>query len=143
MKPARILLVEDDADDVALMREAFAEAPGRTELDVAVDGRQALDRLRSGASFALILLDWRLPRLSGAEVLREVGRDAALRLLPVIVLTTSASQADARLAYELGASAFVTKPTGMAELIRFARALEEFWLGFVRLPISLTSDPLG
>lgn len=138
--PFEILLVEDDPDDVMLMKEALSSRGSAVVLRVVVDGAQALEYLRGRGSHAgaarpsLVLLDWRLPRLSGEEVLGEIRRDPALKLLPVIVLTTSASQADVDLAYGLGANAFLTKPTGGDNLDRLVAALEDFWLRFARLP---------
>lgn len=135
--PPEVLLVEDDPDDVLMMRLACA---GLMELKLASDGAQALDYLRGRPPFAgaarpaLVLLDWRLPRKSGEEVLRELRGDAALKLLPVLVLTTSRSEADVRAAYELGANAFLVKPTGLDRLKELAAAVAGFWLTHAVLP---------
>lgn len=135
--PPEVLLVEDDPDDVYMMRQACA---GLMELKLAGDGAEALEYLRRQGPFAdarapaLVLLDWRLPRMSGEETLRALRADAALRLLPVLVLTTSNSEADVRRAYTLGANAYLTKPTGMEGLRALAGSIADFWLSRAVLP---------
>lgn len=135
----RVLLVEDDPDDALMMRHALAEGSA-LELSAAEDGQEAMDYLRRQGRFAgasrpeLVLLDWRLPKKSGEEVLAEIRGEPALRALPVLVLTTSESARDVRVAYELGANAFLTKPTGVAEMKRLLASIEEFWLVHARLP---------
>lgn len=135
--PPEVLLVEDDADDVYMMRQACA---GLMELKLAADGVEALEYLRGQGTFAgarppaLVLLDWRLPRKSGEETLRELRADAALRLLPVLVLTTSNSEADVRRAYALGANAYLAKPTGVESLRALAASIADFWLARAVLP---------
>lgn len=130
----RILLVEDDPSDVMLMREALKDTEALVELTVAGDGEEALSRLRGEGRFRLVLLDWRLPKIGGEEVLREIRGDAALKMIPVIVLTTSASEADVRAAYELGANAFLTKPTGLRDLRSLVSSISGFWLTHAVLP---------
>ena len=135
-----VLLVEDDPDDVMLMKNALESGRGLIDLKVVSDGVEAMTYLRGEGAFigtsrpALILLDWRLPRKSGEEVLRELRGDAVLRLIPVLVLTTSGSDADIRTAYSLGANAFLTKPTGAVKLKELISLIERFWLDFVSLP---------
>ncbi|UPT72401.1 MAG: response regulator [Elusimicrobiota bacterium] len=130
-----VLLVEDDPSDVLLMTEALKASRGGAELLVAADGAAAMELLRGpGPRPVLVLLDWRLPCLSGEGVLRAIRADADLRLLPVVVLTTSASEADLRLAYSLGANAFVTKPTGLPALRALVASVESFWLEQATLP---------
>lgn len=131
MSLPRALLVEDDEDDAFLMLRA---GEGFLELERVADGAAALARLRPGPSRgaaalpALVLLDWRLPGLSGEEVLRGLRSDPTLRLLPVLVLTTSAAEADARAAYAAGANAFLTKPNGGEALRALVGAIAGFWL---------------
>jgi len=134
----RLLLVEDDPDDVMLLRQALEGARAPVELVVARDGLEALACLRRGgssaASPALALLDWRLPGKSGLEVLREIRADAALRLLPVIVFTTSTSEKDVVDAYGAGANCYLTKPTGLDAMLALVSSLVDFWLRRARLP---------
>lgn len=135
-----VLLVEDDPSDQMLMREALKGGPGLIELAVVSDGLEALAYLRGQAPHAgaprpaFVLLDWRLPGKSGAEVLADIRADASLKALPVLVLTTSASEEDVGRAYALGANCFLTKPTGLDNLQTLVRLLEEFWLTHAVLP---------
>lgn len=135
-----ILLIEDDPDDVMLLRAALAEVAPLVHLEAAADGLEGLDYLRGRGRFAgrdqpaLALLDWRLPESSGLEVLREIRGDPELKRLPVIVLTTSASAQDVSDAYEAGANCFVTKPTGLDAIRALSASLVDFWLGHARLP---------
>lgn len=135
----RILLVEDNPADVGLVEEAFQDGRLRYELDVAPDGVAALDLLRGGVREGrqlpdLILLDLNLPKKDGREVLAEVKVDPALREIPIIVLTTSDDEADVHRAYGLHANCYLTKPVDFDDFIRKVRAIEDFWLTFVRLP---------
>ncbi len=137
-----VLLVEDDADDVMLMRAALARAAPLVGLKVAADGLEALDYLRGRGRFAgaaapsLVLLDWRLPGKSGLDVLKEIRADTSLRRLPVLVLTSSASEKDVCDAYGAGANCFLTKPTGLDDLGALAASLADFWLSRARLPVT-------
>ena len=132
----KILLVEDDVDDVMLLRGALARAAPPVELAVAGNGLEALETLRDAGAArpTLVLLDWRLPGKSGLEVLREIRGDPGLRLIPVIVLTSSTSEADVVDAYAAGANCFLTKPTGLDALDALAASLAGFWLVHARLP---------
>ncbi|MBI3549227.1 MAG: response regulator [Elusimicrobia bacterium] len=125
------------------MQEAVKTAQGLIDFKVVTDGVEAMAYLRGEGSFSgaarpsLILLDWRLPKKSGEEVLRDIRADPALRLIPVLVLTTSASERDVNTAYSLGANGFVTKPNGMERLQTLVSLIEGFWFTFASLP----SDP--
>ena len=140
--PKEVLLVEDDRSDVMLMQEALKGGQPLVDLKIAGDGDEAMAYLRGEGRFdgaarpALVLLDWRLPKKNGEEVLREIRRDPPLRLLPVLVLTTSGSDADVRTAYSLGANAFLTKPTSFIELQALASLIKGFWLTYAALPPS-------
>jgi CheY-like chemotaxis protein len=139
-RPLRVLLVEDDAGDVLLVREAFADSAMATALEVVSDGVEALALLRRAGDHAdtptpdLILLDLNLPRKDGREVLEELKADPALCRIPVIVLTTSAAQTDIMRAYELQANCFITKPLDLDEYFAVVRSIEDFWLATARLP---------
>jgi CheY-like chemotaxis protein len=135
-----VLLVEDNAADAHLVREAFREhAPGR-RLEVVRDGVEAMDYLRhqgrhAGAPRpALILLDLKLPGKSGHEVLREIKEDPALRRIPVVVFSSSSAQRDVRLCYDLHANCCLGKPGGLDEFVAILKAIETFWLGTIELP---------
>lgn len=136
----RVLLVEDDPSDVMLMQEALKGRPTLMDLTVVEDGAEALVYLRGEGRHAgaprpsLVLLDWRLPGLRGEDVLRAIRGNPALKTIPVIVLTTSASEADVRAAYALGANAFLTKPTGFNQLRDLVSLIEAFWLSCAVLP---------
>lgn len=142
MIPSRreVLLVEDDPDSVLLMREAFKAGRGLVDLKAARDGVEAMSYLRGLGPFAgaarpaLVLLDWRLPRKSGEDVLREIRSDPALKLLPVLVLTTSAWEKDVHDAYAAGANCFLTKPSSMADMRALAALIEDFWVLYASLP---------
>jgi two-component system, response regulator len=117
VRALRVLLVEDDQDHVFLVRRALADLHGATvTVDVVGDGEQALERLGRGR-FApggppqLVLLDLKMPRMDGLEVLRRIRADEACRELPVVVLTSSEHQEDREAALRAGATWFVCKPT--------------------------------
>jgi CheY-like chemotaxis protein len=135
--PPEVLLVEDDADDALMMSLA---CEGLLDLKRVEDGDKALAYLRGQPPYegaarpAFVLLDWRLPRRSGEEVLRDIRADGALALLPVIVLTTSTSEHDVRTAYGRGANAYVVKPMGGSSLKELAASLAGFWAGHALLP---------
>lgn len=135
-----ILLVEDNAGDVRLTQEALREGKVKNNLNVARDGAEALRFLRREAPFEnapqpdLILLDLNLPRLDGREVLREIKADPALRVIPVVVLTTSSADADIVRSYQLHANCYITKPVDLEQFISVVKSIDEFWLTIVRLP---------
>lgn len=135
----KILLVEDNPADVGLVQEAFLDGRLQYDLAVAGDGVAALEMLhgdlRSGRALPeLILLDLNLPKKDGREVLAEVKAEPALRSIPVIVLTTSDEEADVHRAYGLHANCYLTKPVDFDLFLKKIRAIEDFWLTFVRLP---------
>jgi CheY-like chemotaxis protein len=139
MKRPLVLIVEDNPNDQALMTLAIAEARSPFEYVFVPDGQDALDWLsRSGAYAdrddearpALILLDLKLHRLSGLDVLEALGRKPQGRQVPVVVLTTSEMPSDIQRAYELGAHAFVRKPMGFPALVELVEAIQAFWLSF-------------
>jgi CheY-like chemotaxis protein len=135
----RILLIEDNPGDVRLMREALA-TNGHPTLSVVEDGEEALSFLNRRGTFSnaprpdLIFLDLNLPRKDGRQVLAEIKENSDLRLIPVIVLTTSESDTDVNAAYQLHANCYVKKPTDLDEYLSVVKACESFWLHIVRLP---------
>lgn len=138
-RPAEILLVEDNPADVELTREGLESAKVSNHLHVASDGVEAMAFLGREGPYAaaprpdLILLDLNLPRKDGREVLEEIKADEDLRLIPVVVLTTSKLDEDILRSYKLNANAFVSKPVDFAGLVEIVRALENFWLAVVVL----------
>lgn len=140
MQPVRILLVEDNAGDVRLTREALTEAKVTNTLAVARDGVDALAMLRREGAYAgeprpdLILLDLNLPRMNGREVLAVLKADPDLQRIPVVMLTTSDAERDVLAAYDLGVNAYVVKPVDLERFFRVIESLDGFWLSVVKLP---------
>lgn len=135
-----VLLVEDNPADIRLTREALKEGKVRNNLHVVGDGAAALDFLYQRGPYAeapvpdLILLDLNLPKKDGREVLAEIKADEKLRLIPVVVLTTSESEEDVLKSYLLHANCYVTKPVGLEQFIQVVRQIDSFWLEIVKLP---------
>lgn len=131
----RVLLVEDDPNDVELSLQALARHNLANRVEVARDGAEALDYLHRRGRFAdrpagvpvVVLLDLKLPRVDGLEVLREMKRDPALRPVPVVVLSSSRESVDLRTAYELGANAYVVKPVDFDQFQAAVREVGLFW----------------
>jgi len=141
-----ILLVEDDAGEAKLARAAFARCGVPCTIELACDGAVALDYVfatgvhagrPAAARPAVIVLDLKLPRVSGIKVLERIRGDATTRLLPVVVLTSSREAGDLRACYQLGANAYLHKSIDFEEFSETARALGAFWLGFNELAPSL------
>lgn len=134
MNPIQILMVEDDPGDVFLIREALKSSKLRFTVHHADNGEKALDFLHRRPPFEaaerpdLILLDLNLPRVNGIEVLRDVKSVPELSAIPVIVLTTSKSEADATLCRQLGASDFISKAPSFEEFLAVGKVIENFWL---------------
>ncbi len=135
-----VLLVEDDAGDVLMTREAFEERHVGDRLHVVGDGVLAMQFLRRTHRFssaprpALILLDLNLPRRNGLEVLAELKSDTELHSIPVVVLTSSQSEQDITQSYALHANAFVTKPLEFERFLDAIRQIDRFFLSLAKLP---------
>lgn len=133
-----ILLVEDNPADIRLTQEVFRDCKMANRLRVARDGLEAMDMLRGasgdGVMPDLILLDLNMPRMDGREVLDELKKDARLKTIPVIVLTTSDAEQDILRSYQLGTNAYITKPVDLGQFVRVVRSIEDFWLAVVKLP---------
>ena len=134
----RVLLVEDNPLDVKATLHAAAKLKIANQIDVVTDGRAALDFLRRDPSVGprpdLVLLDLNLPGLDGRDVLAAMKTDPDLRRIPVVILTSSADDADIVGAYELGANAYITKPVGLDGWLEVTAKIEGFWLALVKLP---------
>lgn len=134
-KLGRILMVEDDPKDVELSMTALEDYNLANEIVIARDGEEALDYLfcrgkfqhRSSDNPAVILLDLKLPKVDGLEVLREIKSDAKLRLIPVVVLTSSKEEKDMVTSYKLGVNAYVVKPVDFHEFVNAIKELGVFW----------------
>jgi CheY-like chemotaxis protein len=131
----RIVLAEDNANDVELTVSALRENRVANEIVVVRDGAEALDYLykrdgharRSGDNPALLLLDLKMPKVDGIEVLRQVKSDPALRSIPVVMLTSSREEHDLLRSYDLGVNAYVVKPVEFSEFIEAVKLLGGFW----------------
>jgi two-component system response regulator len=137
MSDGAILLVEDNPDDQALTLRAFKKHNITNEVVIARDGSEALDYLFGIGRHAgrdpslapqLVLLDLKLPKVDGLEVLRQLRADERTRLLPVVVLTSSTEERDVVESYRLGANSYVRKPVDFTEFIEAARQLGLYWL---------------
>jgi CheY-like chemotaxis protein len=146
-RPAELLLVEDNAGDVLLVREAFRSAKIGNNLSVAKDGEQALSMLRQQGPYAdqaapdLILLDLNLPRMDGREVLQTIKGDPRLQRIPVVVLTSSKAEIDILKTYELRANGYIVKPVTFERLQEIVASLEAFWFTVVVLPSTSVCGP--
>lgn len=138
VKPIEILLIEDNSADADLTREKMEQAKIINRLHVVEDGETALEFLRKTGAYPdaptpeLILLDLNLPGKDGREVLAEIKHDDTLRLIPVVVLTSSDADEDIVRSYRLHANAYVRKPVDLAGYRKIVHAIDDFWLGLVR-----------
>jgi len=138
LAPFRILLVEDNPNDIEITRRALDKGQVKNELTIARDGQEALDILfgsRSKTSLpGLILLDLNLPRVDGREVLSRIKGDPLLKRIPVIVLTTSTREEDVVRTYDLGVNTFISKPVRFEDFIKVVAAIQEYWIVIATLP---------
>jgi DNA-binding response OmpR family regulator len=134
-KLGRILMVEDDPKDVELSLTALEEYNLANEVIVTRDGEQALDYLycrgeyktRSSGNPAVMLLDLKLPKVDGLEVLKQIKSDGELKIIPVVVLTSSKEEKDMVASYKLGVNAYVVKPVDFHEFVNAIKELGVFW----------------
>ena len=132
----RILLVEDDPSDVELTLTALEDYKLANEVVVARDGQQALDYLRCQGEYksrprenpAVLLLDLKLPKVDGLEVLRQIREDQRTKLLPVVILTSSKEESDLLRGYELRANSYIRKPVDFARFVEAVREIGMYWL---------------
>jgi two-component system, chemotaxis family, response regulator Rcp1 len=138
--PIEILLVEDSPGDVRLTQEAFRDANKSVHLHVASDGVEAMSLLRREGNDArtprpdLIFLDLNLPKMDGREVLAQIKGDESLKTIPIVILTTSDSEADIVKSYQLQANCYLTKPVQFDAFEILVKSINDFWLTQVKLP---------
>ena len=138
-----MLMVDDDPDDFFLVRHALGEKKNGIDLRLLADGEELMDyllqrgrfgRARCAPSPCLILLDLNMPKMDGREALRTIKADPLLRLIPVVVFTTSSDIEEITACYEMGASCFISKPNTFDSLIETMKTLGKYWLNVAELP---------
>lgn len=138
--PVEILAIEDNPGDVRLIKEALKESKLDSKLTVAEDGMEAMAILRREGKYRdsklpdIILLDLKLPRKGGLEVLDEIKVDEDLKRIPVIILTSSRSEEDIMKSYDSHANCYIMKPVDLDHLMNTVKSIEDFWLTVVKLP---------
>lgn len=138
--PVEILLVEDNAGDIRLTREALKESKIANNLHVVGDGEQALDFLHQRAQYVdairpdLVILDLNLPKVDGREVLEHIKADPHLRMIPVAVMTTSKNDEDVTRSYAAYANCYIRKPLDIEGFFAVVASIETFWFQIVKLP---------
>jgi len=139
-RPIHLLLVEDDKGDAELMTEVMKDTKIRVALNRVEDGEEAMKYLRKEGEYAdavrpdLILLDLNMPKKDGREVLNAIKNDEDLKVIPVVVLTTSDADEDILKTYALGASCYVKKPLGLEQFSKLVESIEHFWFTVVTYP---------
>ncbi|MEO1261293.1 MAG: response regulator [Bacteroidota bacterium] len=139
-RPVNILLIEDNPGDVRLAQEAFKEGNINVNLDVVMDGMEAINFLRKSGKYEdsltpdLVLLDLNLPKKDGREVLSDIKADPALRSIPVVILTTSNSEQDILNSYNLHVNCYINKPVDFDRFFDIIQKIEDFWLQTAILP---------
>jgi CheY-like chemotaxis protein len=140
-KEIKILMVEDNQGDILLTLEALKEAKINNHIDVVKDGEAAIQYLKKEGEYKdvetpdLILLDINLPKMNGLEVLEELKRDDSLKVIPVVILTTSDSEKDVFESYQKHANCYITKPVNFANFMEVVQKIKDFWIDIVRLPV--------
>jgi len=141
-RPVEILLVDDNFADIDLMKEGLQQAKVHHNLQLAMDGVEAMALLRKEKGFEkavqpdLILLDLSLPKKDGRSVLADVKGDPHLKHIPVIILTSSRAEADVQTSYDLHANCYIAKSIEWDKFMASVKSIEDFWLNLVRLPAS-------
>lgn len=139
-RPVNILLIEDNPGDVRLTQEAFKEAGIDVNLEVAMDGLKAIHMLKKQPPFEdqhipdLILLDLNLPKLDGREVLEKIKSDQKLKMIPVVILSTSNAEQDVVNSYNLHVNCYLNKPVDFDSFFDMIKKIEDFWLRTAILP---------
>ena len=138
-----ILIADDDAEDRMLLKEAFDENKLKNTVQFVENGEELMDYLHNQGRYSdkdqyplpgLILLDLNMPKKDGREALKEIKEDPHLRLIPIVVLTTSKAEEDIFKTYDLGVSSFITKPVTFVALVEMMKTLTSYWFELVVLP---------
>jgi CheY-like chemotaxis protein len=141
MKPIKILLVEDNEGDVVLTLEAFESIRLANNVNVVNDGEEAIQYLNQEGRFSgadepdMILLDINLPKIDGKEVLHYIKTHDRFKVIPVVILTSSASERDINETYSKHANCYITKPVDFSKFITVIKSIETFWINIVQLPV--------
>jgi CheY-like chemotaxis protein len=144
-QPIKILLVEDNVQDIEITQRAFAKGRVRNELTVVRDGEEAIEYLYHRGKYqdpatsprpGMILLDLNLPKVGGLEVLQQIKKDDQLKQIPVIVLTVSQREEDVVRSYDLGVNTYIQKPVEFDNFMRVVNAVHEYWILIATLPPS-------
>jgi len=147
-----ILLVEDDSNDILFVQRAFRQVNATTPIQIVKDGDEAVDYLSGQGNYAdrdrhplpaLILLDLKLPRRSGVEVLTWVKQQPVIKRIPVVVLTSSQQDMDINRTYDLGISSYLVKPVSFGALSQMIAALDAYWLRLNEYPVLAAKQDLG
>ncbi len=139
-RPVEVLLVEDNPDDVELMRIGFRRAKFAVNLHHVGNGEECMAFLRREAPYTdvprpdLVLLDLNMPRMDGREVLAEIDKDEALSHIPVVVLTSSDADSDVLASYRLSCSSYIVKPVDFEQFSSVVRGIGDYWFTLVVLP---------
>jgi CheY-like chemotaxis protein len=145
LQPVKILLVEDNVQDIEITQRAFAKGRVRNELTVVRDGEEAIEYLYHRGKYqdpatsprpGMILLDLNLPKVGGLEVLQQIKKDDQLKQIPVIVLTVSQREEDVVRSYDLGVNTYIQKPVEFDNFMRVVNAVQEYWILIATLPPS-------
>ncbi len=135
-----VLLVDDNPADIDLTSEILARGQRPCHVNAVMDGDQAMSFLRHQGKFTeaphpdLTILDLNLPGVEGCSLLAQLKSDRNLSMMPVVIFTTSQSNADITRCYELGANCYLAKPGNLADYVAMVQSMADFWLGFARLP---------
>ena len=136
-----ILLAEDNPDDILITKRAWSKGLIKNKLYIVNDGEEALEFLYKQGEYSnaptpsLMLLDLKMPRVDGFEVLKTVKQDAKLKMLPIIVLTTSNRDKDIQLAYSLGCNSYIVKPVNYERFIEAVKTIYRYWMIMCEIPL--------
>jgi len=138
-----ILIADDDAEDRMLLQEALDESRLKNDIQFVENGEELMDYLHNRGNFSdktkfpspgLILLDLNMPKKDGREALKEIKADETLKVIPIVVLTTSKAEEDILRTYDMGVSSFITKPVTFTSLVDVMKTLSKYWFEIVELP---------